>query len=111
MVGFVDRMGGYFVSPFLKNPTASPPQRVLLVRLDHLGDVVCVLPLVQKIAALRPKPFLSVCVSSVGAQILRDTPGIDEIIVFDAPWFARKYNASRSPFHREIVGRVAQKAF
>ena len=46
------------------------PKNLLLVRLDHLGDVVCMLPLIERIAALPKKPRLTILTSSSGARLL-----------------------------------------
>lgn len=61
--------------------------RVLLVRLDHMGDIVLTVPPVA--AALRealPNAQLDVLTTSAGEALLRDDPNINDMMVFDAPW-------------------------
>jgi len=64
-------------------------RNLLIVRLDHIGDVVCLLPFLDALAGLSPKLRVTTLTRTAGAILLRDTPGVDERLVFDAPWFGR----------------------
>jgi len=58
--------------------------RRLVARLDNLGDVVLAGPAVRAVAASGgPVTFLA---GPAGAPAARLLPGVDDIIVFDAPW-------------------------
>lgn len=73
-------------------------QRVLVVRLDHLGDVILALPVLEALARLQPKPFVATLTSAAAAVLLRDMPAVDERLVFEAAWFARAPGAGDSPW-------------
>ncbi len=64
-------------------------RRVLVLRLDHLGDVILALPVVEALARLTPRPHVTMLTSPAGAVLLRDMPGVDERLAFAAPWFTR----------------------
>jgi heptosyltransferase III len=56
---------------------------VLVCRLDNIGDVVLTGPAVRAIAARARVVMLA---SSAGAAAAELLPGVDEVVVFDAPW-------------------------
>ena len=70
-------------------PSATPPAaplrcRVLAVRLDSDGDVLLTGPALRLLA--RSAVRLDLLASSAGAAAASLLPGIDEVLVFDAPW-------------------------
>ncbi|MER6301722.1 glycosyltransferase family 9 protein [Kitasatospora sp. NPDC001539] len=56
----------------------------LVVRLDSLGDVLLAGPAVRA-AATGPDPVVMLC-GPQGAPAARLLPGVDEVLVWDAPW-------------------------
>jgi ADP-heptose:LPS heptosyltransferase len=63
-----------------------PAGRVLVVRLDSLGDVVVCGPAVRAVAA--GAEHVAVLAGPRGAEAARLLPGVDEVLVFDAPWIS-----------------------
>ncbi len=61
-------------------------KRVLLVRLDNLGDVLLTTPAFHAVKAALPHASLTLLASSIGAQIAALDPDIDDAIVYPAPW-------------------------
>jgi ADP-heptose:LPS heptosyltransferase len=61
-------------------------KRILAIRLDNLGDVLVTTPALHAIKASLPSAKLTLLASSVGAQVARLNPDIDDVIVYDAPW-------------------------
>jgi heptosyltransferase III len=57
--------------------------RVLVVRTDSDGDVLLAGPAVRAVAA---HARVTLLVSPAGAQAGRLLPGVEDVIVFDAPW-------------------------
>jgi ADP-heptose:LPS heptosyltransferase len=64
----------------------APADRVLVVRLDSLGDVVICGPAVRAVAA--HAGHVTVLAGPRGAEAARLLPGADEVLVFDAPWIS-----------------------
>lgn len=58
------------------------PERILIVRLSHLGDVVHALGLHHALHAAYPRARLGWAVQPEFAGILRGLPGLDEILEF-----------------------------
>jgi len=63
-----------------------PSGRVLVVRLDSLGDVVVCGPAVRAVAA--GAAHVTVLAGPRGAEAARLLPGVDDVLVFDAPWIS-----------------------
>ena len=64
----------------------SSAQRILAIRLDNLGDVLVTTPALHAIKHALPHAKLTLLASSVGAQVGRLNPDIDDVIVYSAPW-------------------------
>jgi lipopolysaccharide heptosyltransferase III len=62
-------------------------KRVLLVRLDHMGDVVLTVPPVARsLRSSYPDVEIDVLTTGIGRSLLAADPAITRIFVFDAPW-------------------------
>lgn len=61
-------------------------RKVLLVRLDNLGDVLLNTPAFHALKVALPGASLTLLTSPVGAQVGRLHPDIDQVLVYQAPW-------------------------
>lgn len=68
---------------------AHPPEKILAIRLDHLGDVVMVRPALKLLKQWFPKSRLSVLISDDLAAFLEKDSFVDEIIPVSNHWFKR----------------------
>ncbi|MDP6538683.1 MAG: glycosyltransferase family 9 protein [Planctomycetota bacterium] len=59
------------------------PQRIVIVRLSHLGDVVHSLPIYHALRATRPAAEIAWVVQPEFAEVVEGLPGLDRIILFD----------------------------
>jgi lipopolysaccharide heptosyltransferase II len=59
---------------------------VLCVRLDGMGDVLMTSPAFRALGESHPARRITVLTSSAGGTITPLLPGVDETIVYDAPW-------------------------
>jgi lipopolysaccharide heptosyltransferase II len=60
----------------------TPPQRLLIVLFGAIGDVVCGLPLVQRLRAGWPATRIGWTVEPAAAPLLQGHPAVDEVLVF-----------------------------
>jgi heptosyltransferase-1 len=67
--------------------------RIALVKLSSLGDVVHALPVAATLKGARPAARLTWIVERREAAVLRDHPALDEVIVVDT----RRWRRARSP--------------
>ena len=56
-------------------------RRILVVRLDNLGDVLVTTPAIRAIRQSLPEARTTLLASPVGAQVGRLNPDIDDVIV------------------------------
>ncbi|ACZ41069.1 glycosyl transferase family 9 [Thermobaculum terrenum ATCC BAA-798] len=61
-------------------------KRILIVRLDNLGDVVLATPAIRAIKETLPECQITLLASPVGAQVAEVNPDIDSVIIYSAPW-------------------------
>lgn len=69
--------------------------KIAMLQLDHIGDVIFTIPSVKEIKKLYPDAKIISIVGSWAKDILEGNLNINEIIVFDAPWFDRKQKTSQ----------------
>lgn len=81
-----------------KNPAVGPPENVLFVRLDHLGDALMASGAPALLKKRFPAARVTFLTSSAGSAVLKNNPYVDEVLVYDAPWFARGSKESSASF-------------
>jgi ADP-heptose:LPS heptosyltransferase len=96
LIHILDGLGFVVFKLFRKSPP--PPRRdvgsFLVVRLDHLGDVLTVTGIPKVLKENFPQARVVFLTSSWGAALLEHNPFVDEILIFDAPWFSKKRYAT-----------------
>jgi ADP-heptose:LPS heptosyltransferase len=100
-----------------RNPLPALPRadRILVIRLGALGDVVRTLPAFAALRARYPGAHIAWLVETQSESALRAQPGIDDVIVFprevlESLWRGRRFAA----FVREalaFVGRLRRERF
>jgi heptosyltransferase III len=77
----------------LRYPTSLPatfnPQRILVIKLDHLGDVLLATPVFSNLRRSYPAAQIHALVGEWGEVVLRHHPDVDETIRYNAPFFCR----------------------
>ena len=75
--------------PFRRRSRPVAPQRVLLLRLERIGDLVMALPAMRDVRTLAPAATIDLVVGSWNRPIGQALPYIDHVEVLDAGWLAR----------------------
>ncbi|MFQ5912391.1 MAG: glycosyltransferase family 9 protein [Nitrospinota bacterium] len=83
-----------------RNRTAEPPhpdrvRRVLVIRPDHLGDVVFSTAAFKPLRDLYPRARLTAVVGPWSAPLLLHHPYVDGVVSFRNPWFERGKSSRR----------------
>ncbi len=68
------------------NPDDIVPEKILLLRLDHIGDVVMTSPSFSLMRARFPEAKILLLTNEAGRQLYQQDPRIDEVWVFNWPW-------------------------
>jgi heptosyltransferase-2 len=59
------------------------PQRILVVRLDRIGDVVLTTPVIQRLREAYPTAFIAMMVRPVCRELVEGNPSLNEVICYD----------------------------
>ncbi len=92
----------------MTEPSGPAPRRVLVARTDSDGDVLLAGPAVRAVAA---HASVTMLVSPAGEQAARLLPGVDEVVVFRAPWSGYRPPPVDAVATEDLVDRVRAGAF
>ena len=86
---FFDFVGAWLTLPF-RHPPANieSVKKILVIRLDQIGDVVMTRPALKAIQERFPQAEMDALVSSETAPLFSFIPGIHTVIVFKGGWFS-----------------------
>ncbi len=73
-------------------PTAPPPatpQRILLIKPDHLGDMLLATPALTRLRQQHPRAFIALLAAPASAALVADHPTLDVILPLTFPGFQR----------------------
>ncbi len=59
-----------------------PPRKILVVRRDNIGDLVCTTPLITALRRRFPEAWIGALVNSYNAPVLDGNPDLDEVFVY-----------------------------
>ncbi len=79
---------------------------ILVVRLDHIGDIVRATAIPQLIKETYPTTKLIFLTNSAGAQLIEGNPYVDETIVFDPTWYQKNHTKAVAKSHN--LGQAVQ---
>lgn len=82
--------GAAVARPFTRRPAAPGVRRILLLRLERIGDLVMALPAIRDVRALAPSARIDLIVGSWNASLARAVPVVDTVETLDAGWLARE---------------------
>ena len=63
-----------------------PFERILLIRLRNIGDVLLMVPTIRAFREAFPKAYLAAAVNAGTEEMLTGNPLLDEVLVFDPQW-------------------------
>ena len=86
--------------------------RILLMRLDNIGDVVMLSPAVRALRRAAPRARISLMASAAGAAVAGLLPGLDEVFVHRALWQDARGDMAFDPRReQEWVRDLAARGF
>ncbi len=77
-----------------RNVPADAPRRVLLFRLERIGDLLMTLGALGEVRRRLPEAQLHLVAGSWNAELARLVPALDRVHTLDAPWMAREGTSS-----------------
>lgn len=91
LFSIIDFMGTLLLLPFRLFGNKAPGNvgSILLIRLDHVGDVIFSTVIPQNLKNHYRGAKITFLVANWAKEIVMDNPYLDEVICYDAPWFNR----------------------
>jgi len=74
------------------------PGRILLIRIDHIGDIINSTVVLEPIRKAFPDAAIDFLAPSWAAEILENNRHLDNVIRFDPPWFDRRVSGFSGQF-------------
>src|SRR5690349_6656552 len=75
--------------PFRRRRSLSAPERILVLRLERIGDLLMTLPALADLRALAPHAAIDLVVGSWNADVARAIDPVTRVVCLDAAWLAR----------------------
>ncbi|MBN1688162.1 MAG: lipopolysaccharide heptosyltransferase II [Candidatus Omnitrophica bacterium] len=92
-------LGGYILvfpfSLFRKKVSSDCFRRILVIRLDHIGDVTMTKPALEALCRAFPTSEIDLLVSHEIKPLFEDSRGIRQVIGMDDHWFSRQSNLGK----------------
>jgi ADP-heptose:LPS heptosyltransferase len=95
---------------FFRRPDDSPA-KVLLIRCDYIGDVFLTTHTLKGIRKRFPESRITFLVSSKSKEVLEGNPYIDELIIYDPPWFFNKCLRDSLREYFLVLSRIRAERF
>jgi len=103
-IAAVNAICGLIFWPFcrlaMRKSVPGVPTRLLIIRVDRIGDMILSTPIFKSLKELYPKATITCMASSLSAPLLAGNPHVDEVVVYDPPWFDRDRN--KNYFHSYV---------
>ena len=84
-------------APFRRRSRPSVPRRILLLRLERIGDLLMVLDAIADLRAAAPSAEITLVVGGWNEGIARSIPGVTRVETLSARWLARGSGGSDLP--------------
>ncbi len=90
------RLADLTIAPlrWIPGPAARPFERVLILRLERIGDLLMVLDAISYLRRRLPDAHVDLVVGSWNTSLAELIPGLNRVVTLDAPWLARSGSGS-----------------
>ncbi len=78
------------VRPFTRRAAAAEPHRILLLRLERIGDLVMALEAIRDVRSLATSAQIDLVVGSWNGELAQAVPSVDRVETLDPRWLARE---------------------
>ncbi|MFH0732439.1 MAG: glycosyltransferase family 9 protein [Candidatus Omnitrophota bacterium] len=113
VVFLFDLIGTVISIPFrlLRGSRPKIIKKILVIRLDHIGDVVLTTPIFRAIKQKYPDSKLAVLVSAAASDLVTSNPFVDEILKYNAPWFRSRKKIVKLKEFFKLVSQMQKEGF
>lgn len=92
--------------PAALSPSAIPPQRILVIRPDHLGDLLFATPALHLLRRQFPAAQITALVGPWGEPVLANNRDLDQVLACPFPGFTRQPKDSLLAPYRLLQGQA-----
>jgi lipopolysaccharide heptosyltransferase II len=92
-------------------PTPARPRRVLLLRLERIGDLLMALDAIADVRQAWPDAAVDLAVGSWNADLARMIPGVTRVHTADLPWLSRGEQPTSWPALLASAGAWRRSAY
>ena len=95
-----------------RRTASGAPQRILLLRLERIGDLLMTLDAIASVRNYAPHAHIDLVVGSWNLELARLIPAVDSVEALDAPWMVQRRSSRlvRNPASRVLAARAAWTA-
>ncbi len=87
------------------------PRKILLIRCDYIGDVFLTTHTLKGIRERFPGVRITFLVSSKSKEVLEGNPYIDDLIIYDPPWFFKKSLRDSIREYLPVLSKIKGEGF
>ena len=87
------------------------PERILVVKLDHLGDVVLATPAVRALRLARPDVTIDVLAAPDTLAVFEGNPGVRRLLSYDSKRYRRAFDNPAVPRPFDVMREVARARY
>ena len=114
LVAAADRVfaaGAAIASPFRARHAPAAPRRILLLRLERIGDLLMALPAIADLRMQAPDAVVDLVVGSWNADLARALPAVTNVLTLDPSWLARENSGAALPSLLRTARRWRTRAY
>ena len=90
-----------------RSNAAGAPRHILIIRLDHLGDVLFATGVPQSLKENFSGAKVTFLTSNAAAALLENNPYVDQVLTYDAPWFKRSgISQKKGPGYFQLARKI-----
>lgn len=92
-------------------PVSFIPKRILVVKLDHIGDVLLSTPIFSNLRQAYPNTELHALCGKWSRVILENHPCVDEVFEYNSPAFCRSENPTPRKQAHQLIHQLRQQKY
>ena len=100
---FASAVVSVVVNAFGSLRRSQAPERILVVKLDHPGDLVLALPAIEALRESHPDAVIDALVAPGSAFVLAESSAVNRVLTYESPRYRRGPRGERSPALGTIV--------
>lgn len=104
----IDFIGYIFIMPFLFFKRIKNIRRILVIRIDEIGDVVMATPVFRGLRKKYPKAEISVLLKKETRDLLKNNPNVARIIICEKPWLTERFSLG---YYFKLIKKLKRENF